>query len=31
VRAKLAQLDLHEKDISAAVASARKGAGKARR
>jgi hypothetical protein len=31
VRAKLAQLDLHEKDISAAVASARKGAGKARK
>jgi len=31
VRAKLAQLDLKEKDISAAVASARKGAGKARK
>ena len=31
VRAKLAQLDLKEKDISAAVASARKGTGKARK
>jgi hypothetical protein len=31
VRAKLAQLDLKEKDISAAVASARKGAGRARK
>jgi hypothetical protein len=31
VRAKLAQLDLHEKDVSAAVASARKAGGKARK